>query len=301
VPLFASILNRGAGIGPAFTFLYAGPAINLISAVFTFKVIGPILGVWRLIGILAISIILGLFMEIIFRQKNKIAAASAVLETEKMNKGRLLLLFVLLFAILITGSMLVPSDLTQPLTKEQIYFRLGMFFIFVFLVCWLVATNFKKTELLDWLKQTYRFLKMIMPVFIISVLFIGLIVNYVDIRWIHNLLAAKKDALGNRLFFPTLQSTFFGTLFGELMYFPILTETAFTKAFLKLGMDIGPALAVLLAGPGTSLPGFILIARFTGWKKVCAYFIISVILELTFATVVAMSQGDYICACLNLK
>jgi len=33
VPLFASILNRGAGIGPAFTFLYAGPAINLISLV----------------------------------------------------------------------------------------------------------------------------------------------------------------------------------------------------------------------------------------------------------------------------
>ena len=85
------------------------------------------------------------------------------------------------------------------------------------------------------------------------------------------------------------------------MYFPILTEVVFVKAFLKLGMDVGPALAILLAGAGTSLPGFILIGRFVGWKKVSVYFVLSVAFELLFATAIAMFLGDYICACLNLK
>jgi uncharacterized membrane protein YraQ (UPF0718 family) len=183
----------------------------------------------------------------------------------------------------------------------QFVIRIGLLSVLVIWLILLIIVKFKKVEILDWLKQTLKLLKTIIPLFILSILIVGLIAKYIDIRWIHNLLSAKKDALGNRLFMPTLKSTFFATIFGELMYFPILSEIVFTKAFLKLGMDIGPALGLLLAGPGTSLPGFILISRFIGWKKVSFYFIISVILEVTLATLVAMSIGDYICACLNLK
>jgi uncharacterized membrane protein YraQ (UPF0718 family) len=302
VPLFASILKQGAGVGPAFTFLYAGPAINIISAIFTFKVIDPILGTWRIIGIFSISIPLGMIMEMFFHDKEASEIHSQEdLAAEKIDTVRLFLLFALLFAILIVGSSLVPSALAPPLNKTQFVARLSAFFGLVFSLLLLIASRFRKAELLDWLKQTYQLLKTIVPLFILTILIIGLIAKYIDIRWIHNLLSAKKDALGNRLFLPTLQSTFFGTIFGELMYFPILSEVVFTKAFLKLGMDIGPALAMLLAGPGTSLPGFILISRFVSWKKVSFYFVISVILETTLATLVAMSIGDYICACLNLK
>jgi len=55
------------------------------------------------------------------------------------------------------------------------------------------------------------------------------------------------------------------------MYFPILTEIPFVKAFLKQGMGVAPAMAILLGGPGVSLPGAILIARFFGWKKMLVY------------------------------
>ena len=302
VPLFASILKQGAGIGPAFTFLYAGPAINMIAAIFTFKVIGSVLGIWRIIGVLSISIILGLIMEMLFSGKKARETRPRVDSVaEKIDKARLFLLFALLFAILMVGSSLVPSALAQPLSKTQFIARISGFFGLVAALILLIAVKFSKAEVLDWLKQTYKLLRIIVPLFILSILVIGLIAKYIDIRWIHDLLSAKKDALGNRLFIPTLQSTFFGTIFGELMYFPILSEIVFTKAFLKLGMDIGPALAILLAGPGTSLPGFILISRFVGWKKVFFYLIISVVLETVLATTVAMSIGDYICACLNLK
>lgn len=302
VPLFASILKQGAGIGPAFTFLYAGPAINMISVIFIFKVIGPVLGVWKIMGVFSISILLGLIMEMLFSNRKALEIRpQANLDAEKIVKVRLFLLFALLLAILMVGSSLVPSALAQPLNETQFIARISAFSGLVVALFLLIAVRFSKAEVLDWLKQTYKLLKIIVPLFILSILVIGLIAKYIDIRWIHDLLSAKKDALGNRLFMPTLQSTFSGTIFGELMYFPILSEIVFTKAFLKLGMDIGPALAILLAGPGTSLPGFILINRFVGWKKVSSYFIISVILEVTLATLVAMSIGDYICACLNLK
>jgi len=302
VPLFASILNRGAGIGPAFTFLYAGPAINLISAIFTFKVIGPILGIWRIIGVIAISISVGLIMEWLFSAKKDIKEFKQTpIGTEKVKTARLIFLFGILFAILIIGSSLGSLGSSAIIDKTGTRLKIMAFCVLVILLIGLVASKFKKFEVLDWLKQTFKLIKMIVPLFIISILVIGVIAKYVDIHWIHNLLTAKKDVLGNRLFMPTLRTTFFGTLFGELMYFPILSEVIFTKAFLKLGMDIGPALAILLAGAGTSLPGFILIRKFVGWKKLGAYFMASVILELAFATIIAMSIGDYICACLNLK
>jgi uncharacterized membrane protein YraQ (UPF0718 family) len=272
VPLFASILKQGAGIGPAFTFLYAGPAINIIATIFTFKVIGPILGAWRIIGVFAVSIILGLIMEKLFPAKNSPNTRySLELDASEIDKGRLFLLFAILFAILIIGSSLVPSVLAPPLNKMQFVIRIGLLSVLVIWLILLIIVKFKKVEILDWLKQTLKLLKTIIPLFILSILIVGLIAKYIDIRWIHNLLSAKKDALGNRLFMPTLKSTFFATIFGELMYFPILSEIVFTKAFLKLGMDIGPALGLLLAGPGTSLPGFILISRFIGWKKVSFY------------------------------
>jgi uncharacterized protein len=308
VPLFASILKCGSGIGPAFTFLYAGPAINLISLILTFKVIGPVLGLWRLIGVFSISILLGLIMEFLFSARIKIPEGKkqeaqnplnlGVVKTEKL---RLFMLFGLLFGILMVGSSLVTPVGAYPLDKTQIFLRSGIFSVLVILLLSLVILKFRRVEVLDWAKQTFKLIRTIVPIFLFSILIIALLAKYIDIRWIHNLFAAQKDALGNRMFLPTLRSTFSATLFGEFMYFPILSEIAFTKAFLKLGMDVGPALAILLAGAGTSLPGFILISRFVSWKKVVVYFLISVVLEVIFATTVSMAIGDYICACLNLK
>lgn len=304
VPLFASILGRGAGIGPAFTFLYAGPAINLISSIFTFKVIGPLLGSWRIAGVFLISIILGLIMEKIFSgQKDPLLSGQrqVALEAEKVKKARLFVLFALLSGILIVGSSLSSPSSADIINKSGTYFKFLWLSILLISLSGLIITQFKRVELWDWLIQSAKLIRTIVPLFIISILIVGFIAKYIDIRWIHRMLAAQKDSLGNRQFFPTLGTTFFGTMLGELMYFPILSEVVFVKAFLKLGMDIGPAMAILLAGPGTSLPGFILISRFVGWKKVGLYFMLSVVLELSFSTALTMSMGDYICACLNLK
>ena len=50
LPLFASIYQRGAGIGPAVAFLYSGPAINVLAIILTARVLGVEMGLARAVG-----------------------------------------------------------------------------------------------------------------------------------------------------------------------------------------------------------------------------------------------------------
>jgi len=54
-------------------------------------------------------------------------------------------------------------------------------------------------------------------------------------------------------------------------YFATMTEAPFVDTLMKLGMGKGPALTLLLTGPGLSLPNWIAIARVFGAKKALVY------------------------------
>ena len=69
LPLFAGIHKRGAGLGPAMTFLYSGPAINLLAIVYTARLLGYDLGFARAIGAISFSILIGLIMAFIWRKE----------------------------------------------------------------------------------------------------------------------------------------------------------------------------------------------------------------------------------------
>ncbi|MEM4625539.1 MAG: permease, partial [Candidatus Pacearchaeota archaeon] len=69
LPLFAGIRKRGAGLGPAITFLFAGPAINIAAIFLTASVLGFKIGFARAIAAILLSIIIGLTMAFIFREK----------------------------------------------------------------------------------------------------------------------------------------------------------------------------------------------------------------------------------------
>lgn len=67
VPLFAGIYKKGAGLGPAITFLFFAPAANILALVYTGGVIGPDLALARFALSLAFGIGIGLIMAMIFR------------------------------------------------------------------------------------------------------------------------------------------------------------------------------------------------------------------------------------------
>ncbi|PJA52041.1 MAG: hypothetical protein CO167_10700, partial [Candidatus Marinimicrobia bacterium CG_4_9_14_3_um_filter_48_9] len=69
LPLFSGIHKRGAGLGPAITFLYSGPAINILAIILTARVLGFNLGIARVIGAVVFSVVIGLIMHFIYRKE----------------------------------------------------------------------------------------------------------------------------------------------------------------------------------------------------------------------------------------
>ncbi len=67
VPLFAGIYRKGAGLGPAITFLFFAPAANILALVYTGGVIGVDLAGARFLLSLAFGIGIGMIMAVLFR------------------------------------------------------------------------------------------------------------------------------------------------------------------------------------------------------------------------------------------
>jgi len=70
LPLFAGIYRRGAGLGPAISFLYSGPAINILAMILTARVLGLELGIARAVGAVAFAVVIGIFMAAFFHQED---------------------------------------------------------------------------------------------------------------------------------------------------------------------------------------------------------------------------------------
>jgi uncharacterized membrane protein YraQ (UPF0718 family) len=68
VPLFAGIFMKGAGIGPAITFLFFAPAGNILALSYTGVALGADFAIARVILTLVFGIGIGLIMGVIFRK-----------------------------------------------------------------------------------------------------------------------------------------------------------------------------------------------------------------------------------------
>ncbi|MHC4215441.1 MAG: permease [Planctomycetota bacterium] len=78
LPLFAGIYRMGAGLGPASTFLYSGPAINVLAIILTARILGLEMGIARAVGAIIFSIVIGLLMHLIYRRQEREKAQSHV-------------------------------------------------------------------------------------------------------------------------------------------------------------------------------------------------------------------------------
>ncbi len=111
LPLFAGIWKRGAGLGPAITFLFVGPAINILAITYTGATIGMDIAISRLVLSILFGILIGLIMAWIFRKEEsaretEITTNSVFDQTAKV-KPAVWVLFLLLVAVLIMGTLQV--------------------------------------------------------------------------------------------------------------------------------------------------------------------------------------------------
>ena len=107
LPLFAGIYKKGAGLGPAITFLFVGPAINILALTYTGVAIGMDIAVARLVLSIIFGIGIGLIMALIYRRED---AARDLGELDAFGNtarvpGRTWAFLGLLLFILIAGTL----------------------------------------------------------------------------------------------------------------------------------------------------------------------------------------------------
>mgnify|MGYP000877287364 CR=1 FL=1 len=108
VPLFAGIYKKGAGLGPAITFLFFAPAANILALVYTGGIIGPDLAVARFLLSLTFGIGIGLIMALIFRADDAAhdRATDTAFGAQGTGMGRMALVFLFLWvALLLAGTL----------------------------------------------------------------------------------------------------------------------------------------------------------------------------------------------------
>ena len=127
-----------------------------------------------------------------------------------------------------------------------------------------------------WMKETLRFIRLIVPWLLVGVFVAGIITTFVP-----------QDAVTSWVGGNSLLANFIASFAGALMYFATLTEVPIIKAFVDLGMGKGPALALLLAGPALSLPNMLVIRSIMGTKKTLTY----IALVVVFATITGYIFG----------
>ena len=104
IPLFAGIHKKGAGIGPAITFLFVAPAVNILALSYTGTVLGMDLAIARLLLAVAFGIGVGLIMALTFRQSDAARAQAAddmFVGSGSMSRGAVIFLLILVFLLVV--------------------------------------------------------------------------------------------------------------------------------------------------------------------------------------------------------
>jgi len=106
IPLFAGIYKKGAGLGPAITFLFVAPAVNILALSYTGTVIGMDLAIARLVLSIAFGIGIGIIMALIFHKADAAhdQATDSMFAGQASMRRSTVVFLLLLVALLIVGT-----------------------------------------------------------------------------------------------------------------------------------------------------------------------------------------------------
>lgn len=289
LPLFAGIYTRGAGLGPAIAFLYSGPAINVLAIILTARVLGTELGAARAIGAVALSAVVGLTMQWLFRREERERSELPDLEETLDGDGsRPLGLTAAYFAVMV--GVLVFANWGKPVEPGGLWAAIfGVKWVLTGILLLVLAAMlwrwFRKDELKHWTRQSWAFAEQILPLLFGGVLVAGFLLGrpghegIIASEWVSRLVGGNS-----------VGANFFAAVAGAFMYFATLTEVPILQGLIGSGMGKGPALALLLAGPALSLPSMLVIGSVIGAKKTVAYVsivvVVSTIAGLAFGSLV---------------
>jgi hypothetical protein len=330
LPLFASIYSRGAGLGPATTFLYSGPAINVLAIILTARVLGPRIGIARAVGAVGFSIVIGLLMHTFFRREEATRAEESLKFPEPTSE-RPAWKSIVTFATMV--AVLAFANWGHPASAEG-------FWSVVYSIKWPLAgaaAAVLGTLLVVWF-HVRAWLAVLVGVVVLALSFaapgrplvpflagVGGLVLLAGAgtsetrRWMDGSWAFAKQILpllligivvvgallgrpGHDGLIParwidvlvggnSVRSNLVAALAGGLMYFCTLTEVPVVQGLMGAGMGEGPALSFLLAGPAVSLPNVLIMHSVVGGRKTAVYLVLVVTLATATGIVFGMSGG----------
>ena len=153
------------------------------------------------------------------------------------------------------------------------WYLAGVMGLAVLLMVW---RWFGRDELAEWMRNTWDFAKLLVPLLFGGVFVVG---------FLGALLPGEQVAalVGDN----SLKSNLVASVVGCLFYFATLTEIPILQALMEHGMHGGPALTLLLAGPALSLPSLLVIRSVIGLRKTAVF----TVLVIVMAAIVGMTYG----------
>ncbi len=278
LPLFKGIYKKGAGLGPAISFLYSGPAINILAIVLSYKVFGWQLGLARMIGAIIFAVVIGLLMQTIFRTSDEARLSDERMfqythEEEGRTLGQMAVYMLSMIGILIFinwANSKGGSTLWDAIYNAKYWITGGFALLLIYsLIRW-----FKKDDIVMWGIATRDFALQILPYLFFGVLIAGFLLGrpgheaLIPTSWVASLVGGNS-----------IVTNCIASISGAFMYFATLTEVPIVQGLIGAGMGKGPALALLLAGPSLSLPSMLVINAELGFKKTATYVALVIILS----------------------
>ena len=255
LPLFAGIYKRGAGLGPAIAFLYSGPAINIAAIILTAGVLGFELGLARAVSAVLLAGLVGLTMALIFKEASKKEEITLDEKDIEIPKHILAIFFASMLGILIVNGI-----------QMEFLIKTALIILLALIVTLITFFKFETKTRNEWFSETWNISKLLIPYLFIGVFLVGVITPLIPESFVAELVGSN-----------TISANIIASFFGALMYFSTLTEVPIMQALIAKGMNSGPALSLLLAGPSLSLPAMLVIRQILGNKKTIAYVSIVVI------------------------
>jgi len=136
---------------------------------------------------------------------------------------------------------------------------------------------FTRGEVREWMRATWDFGLMIVPLLFGGVFLTGFIGALIPEKYVATLVGGDS-----------LVSNFVAAFVGMIWYFATLTEIPIVEMLTRLGMGRGPALALLLAGPALSLPSILVIYKIVGFKKTFVFCALTVLMSTVVGWIFGM-------------
>jgi len=252
IPVSSGIYRGGAGIGAAFILLWVAPAANILALVYTGSILGSQMVIARVISALLMSFIVGSVMAYAFYREERNRVSTIQVSGGPLMSRKAVILLVLLVAWLLAPNYLVVHG---PYWQKVVVWAVGLVVVAAY-----VWKAIEIDRIKAWMRETWWFVRIIFPLLLAGVFVVGIIGALLPPEWVKSLVGGEG-----------LRQSFIATMFGAIMYFATMTEAPFVHTMMGLGMGKGAALALLLTGPGLSLPNWLAIAKVFGTKKALVY------------------------------